>query len=188
MNEAAALSSTWMKDDEYAARIKDVAARTPIRQREEKLVASLGKIIGINVISFKEGIFFSRVTTDSRIYRASIALDKNNMSMDSAVYDPWSIRWTPHAHRLVALHVVKDAIDPDKLQASINEQLRKLYISENSNTWAEQNIIYPEPVPFSEPSAQLATGSLFCAEQMEEEEEEQVQLPLKPAYNYFGSF
>jgi len=178
MNEAAALAQTWMKDDEYAAKIKDIADRTPIRQREDKLILSLGKIIAVQVISFKEGIFFSRITTDSRIYRAAVSLSPSltPTSEYTNLYDPWSTRWTSHAKRLISLHVIKDVCDPDKLQASINEQLRKLYLTENSTTWTEQNMISPEPVPFTEQTTQQFLNTLHCNENldaMDREEEEQ---------------
>jgi len=171
MEAAAAQAQVWLKDDEYAAKIKDIAVRTPLRQREDKLVLSLGKIVSVSVIGFRDLIFLLRVTTDSRVYKAVTTLNRENIIFDSAQYDPWSSRWTMHATRLISLSVVKDADDPDKLQALVNEQLRKMHLTENSASWSEQNIISPAPINYPEPTNQQI-NNLYCNEKMEEEEEE----------------
>lgn len=176
MEAADAQAQRWLKDDEYAAKIKDIAARTPIRQREDKLILSLGKIISVSVIGFKEHVFILRITTDSRVYKAVTCLNQMNVAIDSYQYEPWSTRWSMHAPRLCSLSVVKDADDPDKLQALVNEQLRKMHLSENSASWAEQNIISPAPITYPEPTGQQL-NNLYCNEKMEEEEEEE-----KPCY------
>lgn len=189
MNEAPAASQMWLKDDDYAHKIKYMAERTPIRQREDKLILSLGKIIGVSVISFRQGVFVLRITTDSRVYKAATTLDMNNLLEDSSLYDAWSLRWSPHAYRLISLGVIKDASDPDKLQACVNEQIRKLFFVETSATWSEQNMISPEPVnhpePVQIPHKEQVSTSLFCSEKMVEEQEEEEEKTICWSFNSF---
>lgn len=143
----------------YASYIKDLARKTVRSKREKMLVGTLGNIKGVVVLNFREFVFTLRVTTDTAIYRITVGMNRLNLASDVADYDPWSLKWFPHASRLESMTLVKRCVDGGDLYgADLVNAMRKLHMQETEETHRE---------------SAAALNKLFTEEedQMEEEEE-----------------
>jgi len=167
MEEACEASLKWCEEDKYAEEIKSIALRTPIRERENRLELSLGKIISTQIISFKELLFTLRITTANHVYKAVTSLDTSNPALDN--YDPFSTRWTVHARKLVALKRIFEASEVLKLQALVYNQVRESMKHENE-TGLLTPITFPEPVSSFGINENVFSSDLYCNESMEEQE------------------
>lgn len=143
----------------YASYIKDLARKTVRSKRERMLAETLGTIKAVVVLNFVEFVFTLRVTTNTAIYRITVGMNRLNLASDVASYDPWSLKWFPHASRLESIILIKGCVDGGDLYgAEVVNAMRKLHLQETEESHRQ---------------SAAALNKLFAEEedQMEEEEE-----------------
>jgi len=110
--------------------LKNMALHLPRRERERKLTDKLGKIESCSVLSYNQGLFQIKITTNSAIYRIETSVLSS--IEDIKQYDVFAKTWFPHCKRLTAFQVLKSSIDSaDILAARLAEDLRTLSLNQS---------------------------------------------------------
>lgn len=109
-------------------------ARTSVRRDREKILAlALGKILSVEVISWKDFCFTLYMITSKMVFRLVVPLERTNLAVEVREYDPWSLMWYPHAARLIEITVLKTEVDAGNLlEAQIVTQMREMKLSKTS--------------------------------------------------------
>lgn len=133
MEQDAPLFNSSQEPALTAVNVKMLAVRTPRHRREKALSDLLGVIKGVQVLNFKGFSFQSRVTTSTMILRMTITLNRLDLHTDAMNYDPWGLKWFPHASKIEDLVLIKVEVDGGDLYAAeICNRMRKLQLTEDA--------------------------------------------------------